>query len=64
LGEDHPPTTKVIHRDNYWEWLSPDRIWGPVQVAGHAISIFFGGYVYQLDPLSPGFGIVREQGIG
>jgi predicted AAA+ superfamily ATPase len=23
LGEYHPPTTKVIHRDNYWEWLSP-----------------------------------------
>lgn len=19
----HPPETKIIHRDNYWEWLSP-----------------------------------------
>lgn len=23
LSEYHPPVTKVIHRDNYWEWLSP-----------------------------------------
>lgn len=24
LNEYHPPTTKIIHRDNYWEWLSPE----------------------------------------
>ena len=23
LTEYHPPTTQAIHRDNYWEWLSP-----------------------------------------
>ncbi len=22
IGEYNPPTTQVIHRDNYWEWLS------------------------------------------
>lgn len=24
LAEYHPPKTEIIHRDNYWEWLSPD----------------------------------------
>jgi predicted AAA+ superfamily ATPase len=25
LTEYHPPTTQAIHRDNYWEWLSPSE---------------------------------------
>jgi predicted AAA+ superfamily ATPase len=25
LTEYHPPTTQVVHRDNYWEWLSPEE---------------------------------------
>jgi predicted AAA+ superfamily ATPase len=25
LTEYHPPTTQAIHRDNYWEWLSPEE---------------------------------------
>jgi len=25
LTEYHPPTTQTIHRDNYWEWLSPEE---------------------------------------
>lgn len=24
LSEYHPPTTQIIHHDNYWEWLSPE----------------------------------------
>jgi len=25
VAEYHPPITKVIHKDNYWEWLSPEK---------------------------------------
>jgi len=25
LTEYHPPTTQIIHRDIYWEWLSPEE---------------------------------------
>jgi predicted AAA+ superfamily ATPase len=25
LTEYHPPITQAIHRDNYWEWLSPEE---------------------------------------
>lgn len=34
LAEYHPPTTQVIHRDNYWEWLSPSSPPMPFRTPG------------------------------